>query len=119
MDTWPNVPRVSIGSVVSGRKAGTYHAEISDSPAAVPTSSLNVGGPADSTALLGQDANSNGEQAYGSNIDWPSAASYTPPEATALWVSSNHRGDDIRLRHGHRCGFLYHCKPRRIRLTRR
>eukprot|EP00959_Pyramimonas_sp_CCMP1952_P209561 4384376-Pyramimonas_sp.AAC.1 len=33
----------NIGSIFSGRSAGTYHAEVSDAPTAMPKSSWNDG----------------------------------------------------------------------------
>eukprot|EP00959_Pyramimonas_sp_CCMP1952_P177488 3710111-Pyramimonas_sp.AAC.1 len=52
-----------------------------------------MGGPTESTTLLGRESSS--AQASGPIAGWPSAASYTPPEATALWCSPDQQGDKL------------------------
>eukprot|EP00959_Pyramimonas_sp_CCMP1952_P270474 5654399-Pyramimonas_sp.AAC.1 len=52
------------------------------------------GEPTESTMLQGQGVN-NIEQASGSNACWPSAASYTPPDATTLWGLPSQQNDNV------------------------
>eukprot|EP00959_Pyramimonas_sp_CCMP1952_P102511 2144130-Pyramimonas_sp.AAC.1 len=61
----------------------------------MPNRIWNDGGPAESTTLVGQNAINNGEHMSSSNMGWPQAASYTPPEATTIWGSPRRQGDDV------------------------
>eukprot|EP00959_Pyramimonas_sp_CCMP1952_P005243 110292-Pyramimonas_sp.AAC.1 len=61
----------------------------------MPNSIWNDGEPTESTMLLGRDARNNSEQASGSNVGWPSAASYATPGATTVWGSPSQRDDGV------------------------